>query len=98
MKIRRKALFCLSAFLLSLLLIINPLGLGRLTVEKVNAQSAPRPYVVFVNGQDNCCAWGMTALQNRLANELGAKIQYVPYSNFRDGGQSGGAINLIGQA
>jgi pimeloyl-ACP methyl ester carboxylesterase len=90
MKIRRIFLFRLSAFLLSLILIINPFGLGRLTVGKVNAQSAPRPYVVFVNGQENCCAWGMTALQDRLANELNAEIRYVPYSNFRDGGQSGG--------
>lgn len=93
MKIRRIFLFRLSAFLLSLLLVINPFGLGRLTIGKVNAQSAPRPYVVFVNGQGNCCAWGMTALRDRLASEFGLTrndMRFVPYSNFRDGGQSGG--------
>jgi pimeloyl-ACP methyl ester carboxylesterase len=87
MKIRRNALFCLSAFLLSLLLVINPLAVGRLTVEKVNAQSLPRPYAVFVNGQGNCCSWGMNDLQAKL-NELNAEFRFVPYSNFDDGGQS----------
>ncbi len=93
MKNRRNSLFCLSAFSLSLLLIINPLGISRLTVKKVNAQPKPRPYVVFVNGQGNCCTWGMTALQERLERDLEITrndMRFVPYSNFRDGGQSGG--------
>lgn len=46
--------------------------------------------LVFVNGQGNCCSWGMNNLQNRLENELNAEIRSVPYSNFREGGQSGG--------
>jgi pimeloyl-ACP methyl ester carboxylesterase len=58
--------------------------------KKAIAQSSNRPYVVFVNGQGNCCAWGMNSLQNKLMNEMNAEIRYVPYSNFRDGGQSGG--------
>ena len=48
MKTRRNPLFSLSAFLLSLLLVINPLGIGKLSVNQVQAQSAPRPYVVLV--------------------------------------------------
>lgn len=56
--------------------------------KKVEAQSSPRPYVVFVNGYQNCCAWGMNSLQDRLL-KMNAEIRYVPYSNFNSDGRSG---------
>ncbi|WP_199325174.1 hypothetical protein [Phormidium sp. FACHB-1136] len=90
MKTFRNTFHYFSIFLLSLFLIVNPLGIIQIPTNQVQAQSAPRPYVVFVNGQGNCCAWGMISLRDRLMNELGAEIRYVPYSNFRDGGLSGG--------
>jgi pimeloyl-ACP methyl ester carboxylesterase len=48
----------------------------------------PRPYVVFVNGWQNCCAWGMNDLQNRLIDKMNAEPRYVPYSNFDHKGSS----------
>jgi pimeloyl-ACP methyl ester carboxylesterase len=53
---------------------------------KAQGISRPRPYVVLVNGQDNCCADRMNALVNRLGGSY--EFRYVPYSNFRDGGRS----------
>lgn len=61
--------------------------------NQAKAQGTTKPYVVFVNGQSNCCAWGMNDLQNRLISLYGLTrndLRYVPYSNFGDGGQSGG--------
>ncbi|HAX77814.1 MAG TPA: hypothetical protein DCY88_18735 [Cyanobacteria bacterium UBA11372] len=47
-----------------------------------------RPFVVFVNGWRNCCAWGMNDLQERLRDDMNAEIIKVPYSDFINGGQS----------
>ena len=61
--------------------------------NQAKAQSSAKPYVIFVNGQGNCCAWAMNDLRKRLESlyELTRNdFRYVPYSNFRDGGQSGG--------
>ena len=51
--------------------------------EPAQAQST-RPYIVLVNGYQNCCAWS-------VADSLpqNAEIRSVPYSNFSDGGSSG---------
>lgn len=59
-----------------------------LSVLPAFAQSS-RPYVVFVNGWQNCCSWGMNALQKRLINDMNAEPRYVPYSNFNEDGKSG---------
>jgi hypothetical protein len=56
--------------------------------NQAKAQSV-RPYAVFVNGWQNCCAWGMNALQNRLINQMNAEPRYVPYNNFDNNGSSG---------
>jgi pimeloyl-ACP methyl ester carboxylesterase len=56
---------------------------------KAQAQGGLRPYVVLVNGQGNCCADSrMSALISRLGGSY--EFRYVPYSNFRNNGQSGG--------
>jgi pimeloyl-ACP methyl ester carboxylesterase len=63
---------------------------------KAQAQGGLRPYVVFVNGQDNCCTWGrytngsIDPYMDTVIRALppSADIRYVPYSNFRDGGRS----------
>lgn len=73
---------------MSALLCTSLLGV-ELLIGKATAQTPP-PYVVFVNGQGNCCAWNMRDLQNRLANQMNAEIREIPYSNFRNGGRSGG--------
>ena len=91
MKIRRNALFSFSAFVLSLLLVINPLGRGKLSVDQVQAQSAPRPYVVLVNGYEDCCVWNpsnrgvymVTVL--RELERRGAEFRLLPWDTFRDG-------------
>lgn len=59
-----------------------------LLIRPAVAQSS-RPYVVFVNGWQNCCSWGMNALQDRLINQMKAEPRYVPYSNFDNNGSSG---------
>jgi len=64
-------------------------GANLFSARQAEAQST-RPYVVFVNGQGNCCAWEMKALQDRLIKQFNAEPLYVPYSNFRANGQSGG--------
>ena len=58
MKIRRNILFRLSIFLLGLVWIVNPLNIGIFPSRTATAQSSPRPYVVFVNGYQDCCTWG----------------------------------------
>ncbi len=45
-----------------------------------------RPYVVFVNGWDNCCAWDMEIVKASLP--ANTEIRKVPYSHFQDGGKS----------
>jgi hypothetical protein len=54
--------------------------------NQVKAQpSRARPYIVLVNGYQNCCAWGIT---DRFPS-MNAEIRSVPYSNFSNGGSSG---------
>ncbi len=60
-----------------------------LAIMPAAAQSYYGPYVVFVNGWQNCCSWGMNSLQNRLINQMNAEPRYVPYSNFDNNGRSG---------
>ena len=59
-----------------------------LPIREAKSQTA-RPCIVFVNGWQNCCSWGMNSLQTRLFNEMNAEPRYIPYSNFNDGGKSG---------
>lgn len=72
---------------ISVFVCTSLLGVG-LHTKEVEAQTA-RPYVVFVNGYQNCCSWGMNSLQNRLINQMNAEPRYVPYSNFDNNGSSG---------
>jgi pimeloyl-ACP methyl ester carboxylesterase len=93
MKIRRIFLFRLSIFLLSLLLVINPLNIGSSPRARVNAQSSNRPYVVFVNGYENGRAWGrytdgsVDPLMDIVVDSLpsNSEIRYVPWDSFVDG-------------
>ena len=65
--------------------------------NQAKAQESVRPYVVFVNGQGNCCTHGMDSLSDRLTRLYGLTrndFRYVPYSNFRNGGESGGGNAL----
>ncbi|MFB2977771.1 hypothetical protein [Microseira sp. BLCC-F43] len=43
-----------------------------------------RPFVVFVNGYQDCCAWRMNKLESRLL-AMNAEIIKVPYSDFING-------------
>jgi pimeloyl-ACP methyl ester carboxylesterase len=56
--------------------------------NQAKAQSS-RPYIVLVNGYQNCCAWGIT---ERFPS-MNAEIRSVPYSNFSNGGTSGNTSN-----
>jgi len=93
MKIRRSVLFRLSIFLLSLVLVINPLSIDSLLGAKVNAQSSIRPYVVFVNGYEDCCTWGRYTngspdlLMDTVVGVLpsNSDIRYVPWDRFENG-------------
>ena len=101
MKIRRSVLFRLSIFLLSLVLVINPLNVGSFLGEKANAQSSGRPYVVFVNGYQDCCTWGRDT--NRSPDPsmdivVGAlppnsDIRYVPWDRFENGANQRGSTS-----
>jgi len=46
------------------------------------------PFVVFVNGWQNCCASDMNNLKIRLQKKMNAEIIDVPYSDFKDRGRS----------
>jgi hypothetical protein len=93
MKIRHKLLFRLSIFLLSSLLVVNPINFGGFPSSKVNAQSGNRPYVVFVNGYQDCCTWGryedgspapsMDIVISSLPSN--PEIRYVPWDRFENG-------------
>ena len=66
---------------------------GLFSSRQAEAQSS-RPYVVFVNGWQNCCAWaGMLSLEERLINEMNAESRRVPYSTFREGDRSNSTEN-----
>ncbi len=93
MKNYRSILFSISIFLLSLVLVINPLNIRDLPVAKVNAQSLVRPYVVFVNGYRDCCTWGRYTNGNFdpymdivvQALPPNSEIRYVPWDSFENG-------------
>lgn len=93
MKTRRNALLCLGTFLLSLLLVVNPPSIGKFRGGEATAQSSLRPYVVFVNGYEDCCTWGRYTddspdpLMDRVVEALpsGSEIQYVPWDRFENG-------------
>jgi pimeloyl-ACP methyl ester carboxylesterase len=55
------------------------------TETRPAAGQSSRPYIVLVNGYQNCCARGIL---DRLP-QINADIRSVPYSNFSDGGSSG---------
>jgi hypothetical protein len=62
--------------------VVSALAVGAnlFSAKQAEAQST-RPYVVFVNGWQNCCAWaGMLSLEERLINEMNADSRRVPYS------------------
>ncbi len=73
----------ISAFICTLLIGIE------LPIRTAKSQTV-QPYVVFVNGWQNCCAWGMNALENRLINEMNAEVHYLPYSEFAYNAKSEG--------
>ena len=75
-----------------MVLVINPLNTGGFPGEKVNAQSSVRPYVVFVNGYQDCCTWGRNngtpgSLMNIVSGALppNSEIRYVPWDRFENG-------------
>ena len=93
MKISPNFLFRLNIFLLSSFLVINPLNIGGFPGAKVKAQAPNRPYVVFVNGYQDCCTWrrytdgspdpSMDIVVNSLP--FNSEIQYVPWDRFESG-------------
>ena len=60
-------------------------------VRNANAQSSPRPYVVLVNGYQDCCVWdprNRGVYMETVVRELqqrGAEFRLVPWDTFRDG-------------
>jgi pimeloyl-ACP methyl ester carboxylesterase len=60
-------------------------------VRNANAQSSPRPYVVLVNGYQDCCVWdprNRGVYMGTVVRELqqrGAEFRLVPWDTFRDG-------------
>jgi pimeloyl-ACP methyl ester carboxylesterase len=83
--------------ILTNVLLVSALSISQntflLSSNQAKAQESARPYVIFVNGQGNCCADMMDSLSDRLTRLYGLTrndFRYVPYSNFRNGGKSGG--------
>ena len=60
-------------------------GANLFSLRQAEAQSSPSPFVVFVDGSGDCCAYAMTDLQTRLRKDLNATIWKTSYANFRDG-------------
>ena len=59
--------------------------LGVFYFTRVEAQTSKRPYVVFVNGSGDCCAWEMDALREKLIQQHGLTdedIRYTSYASF----------------
>lgn len=62
-----------------------------LLAQNLNAQSDTRPYVVLVNGYNDCCTWNLSSRRpymQTVENELirhGAEFRLVPWDTFRDG-------------
>ncbi|MCM1981717.1 hypothetical protein [Lyngbya confervoides] len=85
-----------------LLMVMGTVGIISAPVRA--EEPSDRPYAIFVNGFLDCCAWntqknsgsqGMTVLQTRLEQELGAEIRRVPYSSFTDQGTHIGAFGEL---
>ena len=76
--------------------VLSSLLVTMLSATSVVAQSS-RPYVVFVNGWQNCCTWNRytdgspAPSMDKVVDALpsNAEIRYVPYSNFDNNGRSG---------
>ncbi|QYO62521.1 hypothetical protein [Leptolyngbya sp. 7M] len=79
-----------------MLLVINPPGIGKLSVDQVQAQSAPRPYVILVNGNADCCVWSETdSLQmSELWNIPNAEFRMTAWDHFQHGGRQRRNINI----
>jgi hypothetical protein len=90
-KFRYHILRNFSAFILTLFLVINPLGITGFTMGGSHAQSPSRPYVVLVNGYQDCCVWSPSnrgIYMGTVLKELekrGAEFRLVPWDSFRDG-------------
>jgi hypothetical protein len=55
--------------------------LGTALLTRPAAVQSSRPYIVFVNGWQNCCSSGMNALQNRLINQMNAGRCRIKYES-----------------
>ena len=88
----------LSKFLTTLgvtatLVTAQMFGLPNQKPQEAQAQTTGRPYVVFVNGYQDCCAWGrytngspdpfMDIVINTLPSN--SEIVYVPWDRFENG-------------
>ncbi len=80
-----------SAFIVASTLAMSTISLSFSVVPNVNAQSSPRPYVVFVNGYMDCCIWATSnrgVYMGTVMRELqkqGAEFRLVPWDTFRNG-------------
>jgi Photosynthesis system II assembly factor YCF48 len=64
--------------------------------SSTNAQSSSRPYVILVNGYEDCCVYDansrgiyMGAVREEL-EKSGAEFRLVPWNGFEDGGKQKG--------
>ena len=79
-----------SAFIMASTLAVSTTSASFFVVTKVNAQSSPRPYVVLVNGYQDCCVWDTRnrgVYMGTVVRELqkhGAEFRLVPWDTFRD--------------
>jgi hypothetical protein len=58
--------------------------------NQAKAQGSTQPYVVLVNGYQDCCIWdprnrGVSEILLRKLQNLGADLRLVPWDTFRDG-------------
>ena len=74
----------LNALSLSALLALLPMATLLRSSQEARAQSSSRPYVVLVNGYQDCCAWSMSTVVQEL-QDMGAEIRRVPWDSFQDG-------------
>ena len=76
----------LNALSLSALLTLMPLSSLLRGPQEARAQSSLRPYVVLVNGYQDCCAWYMNDLIQELQSmDATIDIRRVPWDSFQDG-------------
>lgn len=67
------------------------MGMANLDSQKANAQSSRRPFVILVNGYQDCCVWApnnrgiyMDVVFSKLKGR-NAEFRLVPWDSFRDG-------------